>query len=271
MRFIATVVLALVVAFTFSGCSSGDGIEITKRQVCGGEVIWQEGTNLDSVANTGLCRAEVYLHATSSEIGFTKSYYVQVHNAPLTAMLFDSAVDPTTLTDFAPLKRPLFKDSLNSVVRAINTYKEGSGAIITDVLSPVVYDSKDRTLTLSGFTSAQSSTISVEYFHSESATYNLSYMVPRQDTLEEGYSLPPPDCATWVTVPASVTVPAFSTKTAPVTFTLPPDVITSPTKFEFWIVVREAEATEGVMMVGGVLKGVSQKTQFIQQWLVSLE
>jgi hypothetical protein len=270
MRFIATMVLALVIAFTFIGCSSGDGIEITKRQVCGGEVIWQEGTNLDAVANTGLCRAEVYLHATSSASGFTKGYYVQVHNAPLTAMLFDSAVDPATLTDFVPLKKPLFEDSLNSVVKATNTYKEG-GETITNALSPVVYNSKDRTLTLSGFTSSQSSTISVEYFHSESATYNLSYMVPRQDALEEGYGLPLPDCATWVTVPASVTVPAFSTKTAPVTFTLPPDVITSPTKFEFWIVVREAEATEGVMMVEGVLKGVSQKTQFIQQWLVSLE
>jgi len=270
MRFIMTAVLALVIAFTFSGCSSGDGIEITKRQVCGGEVIWQEGTNLDSVANTGLCRAEVYLHATSSEIGFTKSYYVQVHNAPLTAMLFDSAVDPATLTDFAPLKKPLFGGSLNSVVKATNTYKEG-GETITNALSPVVYNTNDRTLTLSGFTSAQSSTISVEYFHSESATYNLSYMVPRQDALEEGYGLPPPDCVTWVTVPASVTVPAFTTRTAPVIFTLPPDVITSPTKFEFWIVVREAEATEGVMMVEGVLKGVSQRTQFIQQWLVSLE
>lgn len=269
MRLVIAMVLCLVIAFTFTGCS-GDGVEITKRQVCGGEVKWREGTDLDAVASTGLCRAQVYLQATSPEFGFTKSYYVKVHNAPLTAMLFDSAVDPSTLTDFAPLKKPLFRNSINSVVSATSYYKDGTQTV-TQALTLLEYHKKDKTLMLGNFTFAGNSTISIQYFHSEPATYNLSYMVPREEALEPGFGLPPLDCVNWVTVPASVTVPAFTTKTAPITFTLPPNVITEPTKFEFWIVVREAEATEGVMMVEGTLKGVSQKTQFIQQWLVSLE
>lgn len=269
MRLAIAVVLCLVIAFAFTGCS-GDGVEITKRQVCGGTVEWKADTNLDAVASTGLCRPEVYLEATRSDLGFTKSYYVQVHNAPLTAMLFDSAIDPATLTDFAPLKKPLFKNSLNSVVKATNYYKEGDRAIVQELI-PKTYNKANKYLILEGFTTTGNSTISVEYFHSESATYNLGYMAPREEALEPGFGLPPLDCVNWVTMSASVTVPAFETKTAPVTFTLPPNVILEPTRFEFWIVVREAEATEGVMMVEGILKGVTQKTQYIQQWLVSLE
>ncbi|MBV6343434.1 hypothetical protein, partial [Candidatus Magnetobacterium casense] len=209
---------------------------------------------------TGLCRPQVYLSVTNSALGFTKSYYVQIHSTPLTAVRYDSEQDPATLTDFAILKKPLYKDSIDNVV-----------AISPDYLKPLNYNPTTGNLTIGGFISAAPLAFNVEYYHAEDKTYNLSYWVPREDALEPGFSAPPPECADWVEMPESVIVPAFVTKAVPIKVTVPPNVILEPTRFEFWVVVREAEATEGVMMVEGTLKGVTQKTQYIQQWLVSLE
>ncbi len=261
MRLLIIGLLCLVMV----SCSAGTGlpadrVEITKGEVCGGIVEWESGTDLGQVASTGLCRPSVSLHATKSSEGFTKSYYVQIHNTPLTATRYDSEQNPATLTDFAILKKPLYEDSIDSVV-----------AITPNYLKALSYDPADKRLILGGFTSADPIPFSVEYYHAEDKTYNLSYWVPRADALTPGYSLPPLECTDWVTMPESITVPAFVTKAAPITVTVPPGVIVEPMRFEFWIVVREAEATEGVMLVEGVLKGITQKTQYMQQWLVSLE
>ena len=261
--------LCLVLVVSLVGCSSSalspgsglppDRVEITKGDICGGEVIWKDGTDLTQVASTGLCRSTVNIHGTSPEAGFTKSYYVQIHNTPLTAVKFNSEVDPLSLTDFAPLKKPLYGNSIDNIVSIQPSY-----------LKPKSYDSENDYLILEGFLSTAPITFAVEYYSTEAKTYSLHYAEPRAEVLEEGFSLPPPECVNWIDMPGNVTVPAFVTKASPVTMTVPPDVIQGATKFEFWIIVREVTPTEGVMVIDGVLKGVSQKAQYVQQWLVTL-
>ena len=263
MRLVIALVLCLVIAFTLTGCSGSglppDRVEITKGEVCGGEVIWKDGIDLTQVASTGLCKSTVNVQGNSSEAGFTKSYYVQIHNTPLTAVKFDSEVDLLTLTDFAPLKKPLYQNSIDNVVSIQPSY-----------LKPKSYDAEHDYLILEGFLSTAPITFAVEYYSTEAKTYSLHYAEPRAEVLEAGFSLPPPECVNWIDMPGNVTVPAFATKAAPVTMTVPPDVIQGATKFEFWIMVREVTPTEGVMVIDGVLKGVSQKAQYVQQWLVTL-
>ena len=205
----------------------------------------------EDVLETGIYYPTVEVNVTGAELGFTANFYVEIHYAPYIKEAFYSDVDPVTMTDFAPLSKGLYKNSLDYVISARTDDYE---------LIPTSYSAFNRQLILSGFKDTSKVKFVVEYYHSLPATFNLSYRIPYD--LTTGYSAPPIECANWVRIPDTVLVKPFETKAVPIALVVPEGAIQYPVKFEFWIVVGE-QLTSGS-------SAVAIQANYVQQWLVTL-
>ncbi len=72
----------------------------------------------EDLLRTGIYNPTPVVTVTNADKGFTADFYVRIHFAPYIVEQFNSEVDPVTLTDFAPLSKPLYKNRLNERVQA---------------------------------------------------------------------------------------------------------------------------------------------------------
>lgn len=204
------------------------------------------------IKDSGIYEPVVTVTVSGYQAGFTASYYVEIHNAAYSTEKFYSQVNPATMTDFAPLSKKLYDNSISSIIR-IEDEKSN--------LYPISYDIKTKYLTIGNFTSVEQSTFSVAYYYENPTKYNLSYQIPYD--LTEGYSAPPEQCKDWIRMPKNITISPFMTVAVPISLQIPKNTALESNKFEFWIIIREEPANS-------TSSPVTIERQYVQKWLIEL-
>lgn len=247
MKLGVVVALVLCILIVASGCSS-----ITGSKPAGPAL--PESRLEEDVLETGIYYPTVNISVVHAELGFSADFYIEIHYALYKSEMFSSDIDSIALTDFAPLSKPLYHDSIHNVISAYVVNENVSYA-----LQPVSYANKK--LTLGGFQNPDRVQFVVEYFHSSPAEFTLEYTIPYD--ISSGYSLPPSNCNEWLHYPKKVTIDPFMTVAVPISLKIPKGAITQDTKFEFWVIAGEKIDTS--------TSGITQQKKYSQNWLVDLQ
>lgn len=139
--------------------------------------------------------------------------------------------------------------------------------INSENLVPTRYDPNTRQLTVYGLTDPapgvlqRERIVSVVYVGVAPRFYQVVYATPT--SLPAGTSLPPVNAEDWVKIGSNlILMQTFDTVVVPISMFVPEDAVIPQEKWEFWVLVREAETGSG---------SVALQIEYRSRWIINMK